>query len=393
MAQSGNSTARTLIGLAQRNHPTQKARPEAIETYFSRIPMNWAIVIPLLGRDGFISGLLLFEGQQIPENLSFNILRMRALAKPAGYCLSTALSWKTHLTKKWVTKWADFLAKTTPSWKRMMAKKWAIGLLIFFGIILFPLPHRVKGTVIVRPKVEDNIPAYRTAKLNNRYLFPVTSVKKGELLLDLDITDLAAELAQAKEALFGAEALIGQARLQGDERAEAYARISARSAEATVDALNLELNRSFIEAPFDGLLVGPSRQALRPGEIITAGKTLATVIDPTQWLVQMNLRDQDVGVLERRLKSHGKINGNASFIALPTHTYKLTLENSDQLTYGKSPFQEDYAYSANFTLIVPEAEGQALRQGYVGDMALYCGWQTFFSLLFRDFINFLKVRF
>ncbi|OYV46567.1 MAG: hypothetical protein B7X06_03525, partial [Verrucomicrobia bacterium 21-51-4] len=106
--------AKTLLGIALEAHPTnaerpltqtqlplaftqrdptkRAQRPEAVNTYFDRMPMHWATVLPLLDPQGKICGIILFEGQKTLENVQTALLRMRNLAACAGKAVSTALT-------------------------------------------------------------------------------------------------------------------------------------------------------------------------------------------------------------------------------------------------------------------------------------------------------------
>ncbi len=388
----GTEGPRTVIGLAQRDTHRRKDRPAAVQHYFDHVPMNWAIVLPLYGRDHLIAGLLLFEGQAIPQNLALNVLRMRAVAHAGGYAIATALKWERLWTLKLASKWGRFLEKVTPKWQRMMAKKWAIGLAALVAIFLCPFPYRIKGAATLRPLIEENIPAYRTAVLTSRPAIPGQSVKKDDLLATLDTEELSHALARAESELYQAEAAIGRARLTNNPSEEAGAHIAVRTALGSIDALNLAIEQSFIRAPFDGLLTGPGTSLLRKGAVVSMGQTLATVCDPTNWHVQVNLREQDLIKLEERLKSHGPTSGKLSLLADPSHPYELILEKPSQLIYGTDPLREDYKYLATFTLHIPPSEGNLLRRDYVGDAFISVGWQTLAHLFFHDFIVFCKVR-
>ncbi len=391
-ASAQNEPHKIVLGLAQRESRKHKQRSAIVEHYFERVPMNWAIALPLYGRKGVMMGLLLFEGQTIPPNLALNVLRMRALAHAGGYAVASALQWEKQWMLKLSRKWEHFLSKANPTWRRMMAKKWALGLMIVVAIFLFPFQYRVKGSAVIWPANEAYLPAYRPAILKTRFVAPGQWVKEGELLVSLDTEELRSGLSRAEEELFQAQAAMGRARINGDERLEMFSRVRAQAALANVEAIQLALDQSFVRAPFAGLLTGPAAKQLKRGTVVNAGQVLAIVADPMVWNVQVNLREQDMIRLEDRLLTHGSCEAKLSLLATPSETYPLLLDKPEQLSYGTEPLQDSYNYFASFILKVSPEEGTALRRDYVGDVSIYAGWQTLAQLLFHDFIIFCKLR-
>lgn len=387
-----NHEAKIAIGIAKREGKIRTNRPYPITHYFARVPMSWAVALPLYSKDSRLCGILLFEGQSIPNNLSINLLRMRILAQASGRAIAEALKWDKHWSLQLTHKWTQFVAKMTPDWQRSMRKKWAIGLFVFLFILCFPLPHRLKGSATITPAIEEPMPAYRFAQLSNRHFYPGDHVHAGDILVILDTEELNAALINAKSELYQAEAAIGRARILNQPLEGSHYQIAAKTALGRIQSIELGLEQSVIRAPFDGILTGPSENHLKTGTIVTPGEILANVIDPKYWKVHLNLREQDMIALENYLDKNLSAEGKLNLLALPQDTFPLIINDKNQITYGVDPFKDNYHYTAVFNLTLSEETGNQLRKGYVGDAYVSIGWRTLAHFFFHDFIAFCKLH-
>ena len=185
-AERGKQKATLAPVIAKRKPPPGgKTRPDALIHYFEKTPMHWATAMPLYDAKGLLCGVLLFEGQNTPENLQLSLLRMHTLARSGGIALGKALYWSKNRTLKGALKWSSFRQTLTSSRKRNLIKQ---SLLIFIAALAFlfiPFPYKIKGQATLTPERQAILASKRIAVIKS---IPVKSgqrVPKGTLLYTL----------------------------------------------------------------------------------------------------------------------------------------------------------------------------------------------------------------
>ncbi|MCF8483161.1 MAG: efflux RND transporter periplasmic adaptor subunit [Rhodospirillum sp.] len=151
---------------------------------------------------------------------------------------------------------------------------------------------RANRTVDIRAETDGRVAAL-TAERGQ-------PVKEGQALLHLDPADRQARLDEAR-------ALLEQRQLQYDaseklQRRDFTSRVSLAEAKANLGAAKsqvaaraLDLTRTRITAPFDGLL---NDHAVEVGDYVQAGDKVATVVDLDPLLVRGHVTEQEVVGLE-----------------------------------------------------------------------------------------------
>lgn len=163
-------------------------------------------------------------------------------------------------------------------------------------------------------------------------------VKKGEVLIRLAEDNRGARLREA-QALVRQRELEHRAaqRLRDNnliaETAVAQAQTALESAQAAQGAAELELARSIMRAPFDGVL---DTRSVELGAYVREGDVVAHIVDVVPLLVTGTVSEQDVGKL--RLGAEGSahlitgetLRGGIRYIAAAadaaTHTFRVELE-------------------------------------------------------------------
>ncbi|GAB4268840.1 MAG: hypothetical protein Tsb0018_00710 [Opitutales bacterium] len=378
--------------IAQRKTPRNTTRPETLVHYFALIPMDWTAALPLYDKNDVLCGILLFEGQGAPKDLQVALMRMQAVARSGGIALARALLWAQHYTLRATKMLGNWLQKTSLKRKHEIFKKTALGVLIICGILLFPLPQKIKGQASVYPARQETFASLRTAKIEQVYVKPGQYVKKGAPIIELSTKNLLLLLQQAKQSFYRAHTEADQAQHEGNEASMHQALIRANANAIEVERLLFDIESSKINAPFDGIILGTKDTPLKRGEIVLPGEPILKIADTTTWQVQMELREQDLITLQAKLRKDAPMPGTLKLLAIPNEQFPLSLNSEDQLSYGETPISNEYTYSAHFKLETSQKEGAELKNGYIGKASINIGWQTIGGLLFHDFITFIKVR-
>jgi len=206
-------------------------------------------------------------------------------------------------------------------------------LLIFAGSIGFLIykkrfgPVKVRGVVvtrqeieatvtststgIVKSEVEVNITAQRKGRITNLFYDKGDTVKKGDIIAQLDTSEALANLREAeselkqaevnlssieaeykrKEALFR-EQLLSKQQFDEVNKRVLLAKAVLENAKARYDMARLQYEYSFIKAPINGVI---ARRPVRVGDTTIPGQRIASIVDPDSLYISAPVDEADVG--------------------------------------------------------------------------------------------------
>lgn len=149
------------------------------------------------------------------------------------------------------------------------------------------------------------------------------SVKAGQIILRLDQRDRPGQLQKAKDLYQqrqlqykAAQRLKAQGHISDVELASAKANLSA--AQADVQRLESELERTTVRAPFDGVL---DQRPPQLGDFANVGDLLASVLNPEHLLIVGYVSEDEVGYLRagqsgRAIMANGdEVTGSLHYVA------------------------------------------------------------------------------
>jgi membrane fusion protein (multidrug efflux system) len=177
-------------------------------------------------------------------------------------------------------------------------------------------------------------------------------VGQGRLLLQIDSTEYALEVARRQSELLSAEAEYRRTILFDEEiqdpRVRAERERFARSvsgldrAQVAVDEANLNLSRTRVRAPFTGRVA--DLRVVR-GQFVTEGTELLRVVDLDPIKVEAQVLEKDLGLIERGRRAR------VSFTALPGEAFEGTVETVN-------PVVDPETGSARATLYLANPDGR-----------------------------------
>ncbi len=164
-----------------------------------------------------------------------------------------------------------------------------------------------------------------------------TFVRAGEPLARLDLRDREARLAESQALLEqtrmqyeAAQSLGGQDLLSEVQIAEARARLA--SAEAALRDIELEIERTTIVAPFDGIV---QERMVEVGDLVRIGDSIAEFVDTDPIIVVGNVNERQIANLTpgsvgtATLPSGAKVEGTVRYVAPvadnSTRTFRVEL--------------------------------------------------------------------
>jgi len=139
--------------------------------------------------------------------------------------------------------------------------------------------------------------------------------------------------------------------------------------------------------------LGAQSLSSRIGQIPRPGENVLEVIDPRNWKVQIDVREQDLIILDRTLAQKGPIDGSVRLAANPTQAYPIAVHTREELAYGLDTSRGDFLFQVSVPLEAEPSQLDLLKSGFAGRASFGCGKRPIAYVLFHDFINFVKLRF
>lgn len=191
------------------------------------------------------------------------------------------------------------------------------------NINLSPMTLSVSSEGNVQPKVETKIVAQVSGEVIelSPSLVAGGDFSKGDVLLKLDPRDYEIALARSKAALsramaeqrFAAEEasrvkslyndeLASMAQLQNAQRLASVADAAREDAKASVDRAQIDLERTVIQAPFNGRV---RTEDIDIGQFVPKGAMVAKVYDTDRLEVRLPLADAQLAYLDARYAQTG----------------------------------------------------------------------------------------
>ncbi|MEQ8328902.1 MAG: efflux RND transporter periplasmic adaptor subunit [Longimicrobiales bacterium] len=229
----------------------------------------------------------------------------------------------------------------------------------------------VRDTLWIRVNAAGRAEAFRRATLNAQVEGRVEAlparengvVADGQTLLQLDTTDLALNVAQARADLLAAEADYRQMTLFDDEiedadvRAErdriARTRSGLDQREVALRQARIQLERTRVAAPFGGRVAD---LAVAEGQYVAAGTPLVTVVDLDPIKVEVQVLEAALPVLSAGRRA------DVTFSAFPGERFQGTVETIN-------PLVDPETRTARVTVLLPNRQHR-IKPGMYAEVSL-----------------------
>jgi len=319
--------------------------------------------------------------------------RMLDLGVSAGRALGTALYWNRQrpirLAQRYVRAKQSYI--TTPGRRKFL--KFGLPVLILAILLLIPMDYTLKGDATLLPVNQVTLPTLVNARLVSVTVREGETVKQGQVLAELDTRDLRLQLRQVEQDYERAMLESQSALSLRDEFRMHAARINADKARAVGDKLRLDIERSTLRAPIDGIVLGAQTLSTRLGEVLRSGEPVLDLIDPSVWQVKVSMREQDLIYLGDTLAKAGRVPVSVALAANPARRYELEVNSPKQIAFGLDTARGKYDFTVMLPLETTISDSSLLKSGFGGRAKFSTGRKPSSYVLFRDFVNFLRVRF
>ncbi len=229
----------------------------------------------------------------------------------------------------------------------------------------------IRDTLWIRVRASGQAEAFRRATLAAQVDGMITSVPVREnqavgasgLLLQIDTTEYALEVAQAQADLLAAEADFRQLVLFDDEitdpqvRAEreriARSRSQLDQRQVALRQAQLRLARTHVEAPWGGRV---ANLEVAPGQHVTAGTELLTVVDLDPIKVEVQVLEAELGYLTQGRRAE------VAFAAYPGEVFEGRIETIN-------PVVDPESHTGRVTVLLSNADHR-IKPGMYADVSL-----------------------
>jgi RND family efflux transporter MFP subunit len=240
-----------------------------------------------------------------------------------------------------------------------------------FVLVVVPLPMRVTGDAVVAPLATSQIQATVPAVVQKVFVREGQTVRKGQVLADLEDWDYRAALAEAESKYRIALAQANSAQAANDGTEAAMRRYEADYWASEVARGKERLERTHLRAPFDGVVVGADLETY-VGKHLAEGEKFCEVVDPSRARVDVEVDEDDLPLLQASQAVTVKVDG------YPLKSFPGTLANVSPTSVTS---EDRRAFLGRVDV---ENGGGLLRGGMRGRAKVKVGWRPSGYVLFRS---------
>jgi len=373
--------AEEIVNVRQHGDEIDSDREETrakFKQYFAESGMRGFYALPLNDDTGRV-GILSLESSD-PDFLStVHIELLQVLASQATVALRNAQMYKEvpfiSVLEPVLERKRKFMALEKT--RRMTMTIGAVSALIF--LFVFPLPMRIDGDATVGPGQRAQVQPEFEGVVGKVFIHEGETVKRGQVLAEMDAWDLRSSLAAAEAKYRSALLQMNHALATNDGGEGGIQRVQAdywKGEQARAQEL---LGRAQLRSPIDGVIATPHVDTFA-GRRLQFGDTFAEVVDTSSAIIDVAIDASDVGQLRVGEKAAIKLN------SYPMRTFHGQVAVVSPKAEAQGESRVFYARVA-----VSNPDG-AMRTGMEGRGKISSGWRTSGYVLFRRPVVWLYSR-
>jgi hypothetical protein len=306
--------------------------------------------------------------------------------------------WRTLGKARWVVQ-----GRTLP--KTLVIAAVALVAIVSMFVIPYDFKLEGKGTLVPRERRDVFVNVEGTSTVQEVKVKQGDSVEKGQLLVELDNSELKLRIEQlieqrqkVAEGLMAAQRERQDARRKPEEKMQAAAQISIYRQQLTSlnDQLKLlegQSERLMVKSPIDGQIVTTwnklEQLEQRP---VTAGQVLMMVADPkSTWELEIYMPEDTMGHVARAWQGLPKPKEMKVTYVLanePQHQHEGTV-----IKIGESAeLHEEYGHCVPVRVKINDKDVADRRVGIEATAKLHCGRRPIGYVWFHELIEFVQSR-
>ena len=276
--------------------------------------------------------------------------------------------------------------------KRLRLAAWIGAPVVLLALwLLTPWTLRVDGDCTIEPQREVTVAAETSGKIERVMVEEGQYVRQGEVLAKLEDEDLRTQIAVTLQDISKWQSEANRYQASGDDAQRRVSEISLLGSQAKLDRLHFLQSRTELRAPIDGVVL-TKNLANRVGESMEVGKPFCEMAGRDLYEVEIDLRDQDLGILLDALHRSGEL--PVDFIlhaqtGLRLHTTIHGTQAISETTHVK-PGGSFFQVRADFP--VDNSLAASLKPGYTGKAKIDLGRHRLAGVMMRKFMDYWRVE-
>ena len=338
------------------------------------------------------TGLVLLERHA--ENAPFSSASVQQLGWARGQLGRSLLAATTHREVPF-RRVLHPVTRARGLWKRRQRIRLAawigVPVLLLLLWLLVPWTLRVDGDCVVEPRRLATVAAETTGKIEKVLVGEGQYVEQGQTLAKLEDDDIQSQLRVTAQDISKWQAEANRYQTLGDDGQRKVAEIERDGSLAKLDRLNFLLKHTTLVAPISGVVLTKNLANL-VGESIELGKTFCEIAGRDEYEVDMDLRQQDLGVLLDAMRRTPDLPVDFILHArtdLRLHTTVHGPAAISQTAHVK-PGGSFFLVRADFP--VDATVAASIKPGYTGKAKIDLGRHPLAAVMMRKFLDYWRVE-
>lgn len=276
-------------------------------------------------------------------------------------------------------RWKQFaesnLAKHRPA--RILISAIVTALICWFLLASFPFRFTVPAKVAPRHVLHFAAPFGGTIVTSN--VKQGDFVHAGQPLVEFDTVDLLTERKKLSAEVMIAKTKLNSALVGKDDQAASAANAEIVIAEAKIQLVDSQIERSVLRAPHDGVIIS-GNSADRIGEVVPLGAPLLTLGTADEFNIELEIPESCIRYVRQ---------GQIGFFATNTRSDERLKFVVDRVPYTSTVRSDKIVYVADVSI---KADAAALRVGMTGYAKITGQRKPIWWITTRKIIDAMRLR-
>lgn len=266
-----------------------------------------------------------------------------------------------------------------------------LGILVL--IALYPKQDQVDGNCGLTPRSRAAVVPEVPGRVERILAREGQQLTKGQPIAQLDISRLETQLVRVRSEKQRASAEADRYRGAGDEAGAQVALLQSRVAEQEEKQLLADVEAATLRSPIDGVLLTKNLELLA-GEFIQAGAPFAEIAALTDWELNIDVNEKQIGRVERTLAKRSPLPVNYILYSQSAFKLETELKNRDQISAVAYSRENQQVFMVTLKdLTFPPALEKDLRPGLTGRAKINLGREPLIVWTAQRIIDWLRLRF
>lgn len=376
--------------LFRKSSPKSEAHGD-ISDYFFHSGAVEALALPLVGRNGQKTGVLLLESNK--ENHFEAGLRGTAstVAGHVGRALGTTQEIAGLPFLRTLRRWQQVRAALRADRRKELLLKIGVPAAILLLLALWPWRLSVGGECHVLPRERAVAVSEPGGRIVAVLVTEGQAVQKGQALARVDDTDLQQSLRITEQEKAKYEAEADRLQMMSEDGGRRIALMQAGQIDRQLEQLRRKLAKTTIVSPVDGVVLTKDLQS-RVGALMPVGGQFCEVGNLKQWEAQIRIGESDVSLLDPELRRGRKLSAELLLRSKTSQPLTATITDLKDISQMSYQVGHDNVFLVRAAITGPPELVETLKSGYTGQGNIPIGRRPIGYLMTRRFINYIRLH-